>query len=143
MPTYEPHITAILCVDFYNDFMSEGGKLFPLIKDIAEEVGAFENFRKIVDAARAAGITIFHVPHHRMEPGCFHDWKYPAPYQLLASENQIFAKDSWGGTFHPDFQVQPGDVSALSTTLQAGSPTRISTTCSSVTARKRSSALAS
>ena len=69
MPTYEPNITAVLCIDFYNDFMSEGGKLFPLIKDIAEEVGAFENFRKIVDAARAAGTTIFHVPHHRMEPG--------------------------------------------------------------------------
>ena len=108
MPTYEPNITAILCVDFYNDFMSEGGKLFPWIKDIAEEVGAFDNFRKIVAAAREAGITIFHVPHHRMEPGCYHDWKYPAPYQLLASENQVFAKDSWGGTFHPDFQVQPG-----------------------------------
>src|SRR5580704_8490314 len=88
MPTYEPNITAVLCIDFYNDFMSEGGKLFPLIKDIAEEVGAFENFRKIVDAARAAGITIFHVPHHRMEPGCFHDWKYPAPYQLLAGADR-------------------------------------------------------
>jgi nicotinamidase-related amidase len=110
MPTYEPNITAILCVDFYNDFMSEGGKLYPWIKDSAVQVGAFGNFRKIVDAARHAGITIFHVPHHRMEPGCFHDWKYPAPYQLLASENQVFAKNSWGGTFHPDFQVQQGDV---------------------------------
>src|SRR5580700_10362753 len=143
MPTYEPNITAVLCIDFYNDFMSEGGKLFPLIKDIAEEVGAFENFRKIVDAARAAGTTIFHVPHHRMEPGCFHDWKYPAPYQLLASENQVFAKDSWGGTFHPDFQVQPGDVVCTEHWSSSGSPTRISTICSSATARRRSSASAS
>jgi nicotinamidase-related amidase len=110
MPTYEKNITAVLCVDFYNDFMSEGGKLYPWIKDSAEAVGAFGNFRRIVDAARNAGITIFHVPQHRMEPGCFHDWKYPAPYQLLASENQVFAKGSWGGTFHSDFQVQPGDV---------------------------------
>ena len=110
MPIYEPNITAVLCVDLYNDFLSKGGKLFPWIKDIAEEVGAIDNLRKVVAAAREAGITIFHVPHHRMEPGCYHDWKYPAPYQLLASENQVFAKDSWGGTFHPDFQVQPGDV---------------------------------
>lgn len=108
--TYEPPITAILCVDLYNDFLSEGGKLWPWVKEIAEEVNAKENLKKIVTAARAAGITIFHVPHHRMEPGCYHDWKYPAPYQLLASEVQVFAKDSWGGTFHPDFQVQPGDV---------------------------------
>jgi hypothetical protein len=28
-PTYEPKITAVLCVDFYNDFLSEGGKLWP------------------------------------------------------------------------------------------------------------------
>ena len=143
MPTYEPNITAVLCIDFYNDFMSEGGKLFPWIKDIAEEVGTFENFRKIVDAARAAGITIFHVPHHRMEPGCFHDWKYPAPYQLLASENQIFAKDSWAAPSTRTSRCSQAMLSALSTTLQAGSPTRISTTCSSATARRSSSASAS
>src|SRR5580693_3872501 len=56
MPIYEPNITAILCVDLYNDFLSEGGKLFPWIKDIAEEVGAIDNLRKVVAAAREAGI---------------------------------------------------------------------------------------
>ena len=28
-PIYEPKITALLCADFYNDFLSEGGKLWP------------------------------------------------------------------------------------------------------------------
>jgi hypothetical protein len=37
MTAYEPGITAVLCVDLYNDFLSEGGKLFPWIKDIARE----------------------------------------------------------------------------------------------------------
>jgi nicotinamidase-related amidase len=27
--TYDPKITALLCIDFYNDFLSEGGKLWP------------------------------------------------------------------------------------------------------------------
>jgi nicotinamidase-related amidase len=36
--TYNPKITALLCIDFYNDFLSEGGKLWPWVKDIAEEV---------------------------------------------------------------------------------------------------------
>src|SRR5258705_1694781 len=144
MPIYEPNITAVLCVDLYNDFLSEGGKLFPWIKDIADEVGAIDNLRKVVAAAREAGITIFHVAHRRMEPGCYHDWKYPAPYQLLASENQVFAKDSWGGTFHPDFQVQPGDVVCTEHWSSSGFPnTDISTICSSATARRRSSASAS
>jgi hypothetical protein len=24
--TYDPKITALLCIDFYNDFLSEGGR---------------------------------------------------------------------------------------------------------------------
>src|SRR5260370_15532575 len=107
MPTYEPNITAILCVDLYNDFLSKGGKLFPWIKDIAEEVGAIDNLRKVVAAAREAGITIFHVPHHRMEPGSYHDWKYPAPYKRLPTGNQVFPQNSWGCTFLPAFQCYP------------------------------------
>ena len=27
--TYDPSITALLCIDFYNDFLSPGGKLWP------------------------------------------------------------------------------------------------------------------
>ena len=26
------------------------------------------------------------------------------------NKNQIFAKDTWGGSFHDDFRLQPGDV---------------------------------
>lgn len=31
-PNYDPNITAILLVDPYNDFLSEGGKLWPRVK---------------------------------------------------------------------------------------------------------------
>ncbi len=34
-PTYDPRTTALLCIDFYNDFLSEGGKLWPWVKDMA------------------------------------------------------------------------------------------------------------
>jgi len=27
VPTYDTKTTALLCIDFYNDFLSEGGKL--------------------------------------------------------------------------------------------------------------------
>jgi nicotinamidase-related amidase len=29
-PTYDPKMTAVLLVDPYNDFLSEGGKLWPV-----------------------------------------------------------------------------------------------------------------
>ena len=83
-PTYEPKITALLCVDFYNDFLSEGGKLWPWVKEIAEQVKLLDNLHTIVRTAREAGITVFHVPHHRMEPDTYKDWKYPAPISFQA-----------------------------------------------------------
>lgn len=69
-----------------------------------------ENLRNIVAAAREAGITVYHVPHHRWQQSDYAYWKYPSPYQLAAGQHQIFAKDTWGGTFHNDFQVHPGDI---------------------------------
>ena len=35
-PTYDKSITALLVVDPYNDFISEGGKIWPRIKAVAE-----------------------------------------------------------------------------------------------------------
>jgi hypothetical protein len=50
-PTYDPKITAVLLVDPYNDFLSEGGKLWSRTKPIAEEVGLLEDAAGIVLAA--------------------------------------------------------------------------------------------
>jgi len=56
-PTYDPKITAVLLVDPYNDFLSEGGKLWSRAKPIAEEVGLLDNLRAIMRAAREAGLA--------------------------------------------------------------------------------------
>ncbi|WP_219837216.1 isochorismatase family cysteine hydrolase [Paenibacillus sp. R14(2021)] len=110
--TYEPATTGLLLVDPYNDFLSPEGKLFPRTKEVADAVNTLEHLKKIVAAVRKAGIQVFFVPHHRSEPGDFDTWKHPTPYQLKAKQGQVFAKDSWGGEFHPDFQPQQGDVIA-------------------------------
>jgi hypothetical protein len=44
-PTYDRKMTAVLLVDPYNDFLSEGGKLWPRAKPIAEEVVALGQAR--------------------------------------------------------------------------------------------------
>jgi nicotinamidase-related amidase len=107
---YDRSSTAVLLVDPYNDFLSEGGKLWPMAQEVAQEVQLLNHLRSIVGAARAAGIRLFFVPHHRWEPGDYEDWKYPTHTQIASGARQTFAKDTWGGTFHPDFQVQPGDI---------------------------------
>src|SRR5262249_1294405 len=42
-PTYDPARIGLLLVDPYNDFLSEGGKLWPRVKEVAEQVGLIEN----------------------------------------------------------------------------------------------------
>jgi len=57
--------TALLIVDPYNDFMSEGGELYEATRETAEAVGFYDNMRKLVPAIRAARIQVLIVPHHR------------------------------------------------------------------------------
>lgn len=102
--------TGLLFVDPYNDFLSEGGKLWPMLQGVAAEVGLLGNLRAIVNVARKAGIQIFIVPHRRWEPGDYENWNHPNPTQRAVQKRQTFAKGSWGGEWHPDFAPQQGDI---------------------------------
>ena len=108
--SYDRSTTSILLVDPYNDFLSEGGKLWPRAKAVAEQVNLLDHLRAIVKVGRDKGFKIYFVPHHRWEPGDYVKWNHPTPYQLAGAEHENFAKGTWGGTFHDDFQPQPGDI---------------------------------
>jgi nicotinamidase-related amidase len=47
---YTADYTALLVVDPYNDFMSEGGKIYERTKETAEAVGFYDNMRKVIPA---------------------------------------------------------------------------------------------
>lgn len=108
----EPTRTALLLVDPYNDFLALEGKLWPIVADVARQVGLHDNLRRVVGAMRAAGVQIVFVPHHRWRPGDLDGWEHPNPYMLAGYEQQIFAAGSWGGEWHPDFVPQPDDLIA-------------------------------
>lgn len=107
---YPGNHTGLLLVDPYNDFLSEGGKLYGQAKPVAEATGTLRNLRDVLAAVRAAGIRVFYVPHHRAQPADFNGWDHPSPYQLGAHAAQVFAAGSWGGEWHPDFVPEPDDV---------------------------------
>lgn len=107
---YSNASTALLLLDPYNDFLSEGGKLWPMVEPIATSTGLLDHLRKIVAAARDAGIRIFIVPHHRWREGDYKTWKHANPSQVLTNQMQLFAADTWGGEWHPDFVPQAEDV---------------------------------
>lgn len=109
---YAKERTALLFVDPYNDFLSEGGKFWPMVKGVANDVGLLDNLRTIIAAVRKASIQVFVVPHRRWEPGDYEGWDHPTPYQVASGQAQAFANGSWGGEWHPDFAPQPGDLIA-------------------------------
>jgi nicotinamidase-related amidase len=108
--TYGKGSTALLLVDPYNDFLSEGGKLWPMLKAVAEEVGLLDNLRTVVAAVRKAGVQVFIVPHRRWEPGDYEDWRHPNPSQRAIQKRHTFARGEWGGEWHPDFVPKRADV---------------------------------
>ncbi|MBB3316600.1 nicotinamidase-related amidase [Rhizobium sp. BK181] len=118
--TYPREQTAFLLVDPYNDFLSEGGKVHPHIKPIADEVGLLDNLRRLDAAVRSAGIQVAIVPHRRWEPGDYEDWDHPNPTQQLIMHRHSFARGEWGGEWHPDFAPKPGDIVAKEHWGQSG-----------------------
>lgn len=108
--SYTSDRTGLLLVDPYNDFLSEGGKSWPMVKGVANDVGLLDNLRTVLAGIRRAGIQVFIVPHGRWEPGDYEGWDHPTPYQVRSGQAQAFAKGTWGGEWHPDFVPQAGDI---------------------------------
>jgi ureidoacrylate peracid hydrolase len=119
--TYEPELTGLLIVDPYNDFLSEGGKLYELSRATLEAGNVVEHMRQVLAAARARGVQVFIAPHHRWREGDQHSqWKTMPPIQEAAARGRAFADGSWGGSFHPDFEPRPGEVVAQEHWLSSG-----------------------
>ena len=110
--TYDKDVTALLVVDPYNDFISEGGKVWDRIKSVAEANGCVPNMLRVLNASRQAGLRVFYAPHHRYRAGDYETWKYIAPIQKAGWQRRIFEYGTWGGEFRAEFTPQPGEIVA-------------------------------
>ena len=110
--TYEKEITALLVIDPYNDFISEGGKVWNRLKTVAEANDCIPHMMQVLDAARDAGIRVFYALHRRYRPGDYETWKYIAPIQKAAWSHKTFEYGTWGGEIRREFQPQPGEIVA-------------------------------
>ena len=111
--TYEKQLTALLVIDPYNDFISEGGKIWGRLKAVAETNRCVPHMAQILDAARKAGLRVFYALHHRYRPGDYETWKYIAPVQKAAWSSKAFESGTWGGAIRSEFEPRPGDIVAL------------------------------
>ena len=109
---YEKNITGLIVIDPYNDFISEGGKLWDRVKSVAETNDCISNMLKVLNAVRDSGIRIFYAPHHRYRPGDYESWKYIAPIQKAGWKRKSFEDGTWGGEIRSEFKPQAGDIVA-------------------------------
>jgi len=109
---FEKETTGLLLIDPYNDFISEGGKLWDRIKSVAEANGCIPHMLQLLTTARKAGLRVFYAMHHRYRPGDYETWKYVAPVQRAAWSRKTFEFGTWGGEFRAEFAPQTGDIVA-------------------------------
>lgn len=110
--TFERESTALLVVDPYNDFISEGGKIWNRIRAVAEANECVPHMLQVLNAARQAKLRVFYAMHHRYRPGDYETWKYIAPIQRAAWAGKAFEYGTWGGDFRPEFAPKPGEIVA-------------------------------
>ena len=112
MSDYPPNETALLLVDALNEFLAEGGKLWPYTQPIAEATGTIPNLKRLTEGCRAAGMTIAYANHHTNEGGEYLSFRHPTPSHRRVNDLELFLKGSFGVEVHEDVKPQPGDLIA-------------------------------
>jgi nicotinamidase-related amidase len=105
----DPKRTAVVLIEYQNDFTSEGGALHGAVQGVMEQTGMLENTRALVDGARAAGATIVHAPI-TFAPG--YGELSASPYGILKGvvDSTAFVKGEWGAEIVDSLAPQAGDV---------------------------------
>jgi nicotinamidase-related amidase len=110
--TYEKEITGLVVIDPYNDFISQGGKIWDRIKAVAEANQCVHHMEQVLEAARKAGVRPFYAMHRRYRPGDYETWTYIAPIQKAAWSRKTFEYGTWGGEIRAEFVPCRGEIVA-------------------------------
>jgi nicotinamidase-related amidase len=104
-----PATTAIVLIEYQNDFTSEGGVLHGAVEAVMDKTDMLANTKRVVDAARAAGVTVMHAPITFAKG---YGELSAHPYGILKGvvDGQCFVKDSWGAAIVDELSPQVGDI---------------------------------
>jgi ureidoacrylate peracid hydrolase len=105
----DPKTTAIVLIEYQNDFTSEGGVLHGAVSEVMDKTGMMANTRGVVDAARAAGVTVMHAPITFAEG---YNEISSHPYGILKGvvDGKAFIKGSWGAAIVDELAPAEGDI---------------------------------
>ena len=106
---FDPKRTAVVLIEFQNDFTSEGGALHGAVSDVMESTRILDNAKAVVDAARAAGATVMHAPI-TFKPG--YNEISAHPYGILKGvvDGNAFVKGTWGAEIVDELTPTDEDI---------------------------------
>lgn len=101
--------TAVVLLELQNDFLSESGKLYPLLKPVLETHDIKANQNRLIKAARERGMLIVHVPI-QFSPDYREMGKEPYGIMKTVKDVGALIKDTWGSEIAADIDRWDSDV---------------------------------
>jgi ureidoacrylate peracid hydrolase len=104
-----PKETALVLIEYQNDFTSEGGTLHGAVKGVMESTRMLANTVELVQQARALGVTIIFTPITFTDD--YHELT-SQPYGILKGvvDSKSFRKGTWGAEMVDVLKPQPQDI---------------------------------
>ncbi|OPC77887.1 isochorismatase [Embleya scabrispora] len=105
----DPAKTALVLIEYQNDFTSEGGALNGAVAAVMAKTGMLANTVALVEAARAAGVTVMHAP---ITFAAGYGELSRHPYGILKGvvDGSAFVKNTWGAAIADELAPADGDI---------------------------------
>ncbi|MBV8930295.1 MAG: cysteine hydrolase [Mycobacteriaceae bacterium] len=105
----DPKTTAVVLIEYQNDFTTEGGVLHDAVAAVMDETDMLAHTRDVVAAARNAGATVMHAPITFAEG---YSEITNQPYGILKGvvDGRAFVKGSWGAAIVDELAPAAGDI---------------------------------
>ncbi|BEH01107.1 peroxyureidoacrylate/ureidoacrylate amidohydrolase RutB [Brooklawnia propionicigenes] len=107
--TINPATTALVLIEFQNEFTSPGGVLHDAVAEVMDSTGMLDNTTALVDKAREAGVTIMHAPI-TFAPGYCELTRHPYGILKGVVDGNAFVKGTWGAAIVDDLTPVAGDI---------------------------------
>ena len=107
--TINPATTALVLIEFQNEFTSPGGVLHDAVAEVMDSTGMLGNTTALVDKARKAGVTIMHAPI-TFAPGYGELTRHPYGILKGVVDENAFVKGTWGAAIVDDLTPAAGDI---------------------------------
>ena len=107
----DPAKTAVVLIEYQNDFTSDGGALHDAVKGVMDDSGMLANSRRMADEARKAGATVIHAPI-TFAPGYGELGKQDKVYGILKGviDSTAFVKGTWGAEICDEMKPAESDI---------------------------------